>query len=59
MDNWYSIMILGTTHANKAATIVFCITMVFLLNYLMKELLMAIILEEFAHYLVQYEQDNF
>lgn len=52
-------MILGTTHANKAATIVFCITMVFLLNYLMKELLMAIILEEFAHYLVQYEQDNF
>jgi hypothetical protein len=50
-DNWYSVYVLGTTYSNKWATIVFCFTMVLIINYLLKELLMAIILDEFSKYL--------
>jgi len=52
-------MILGTTYGNKWATVVFLYSMVYIINYLLKELLMAIILDEFSKFLVERERDNF
>ena len=56
MDDWYSIMILGTTHnEEKWPTILYCISMIYLINYCMYGLLLAIILDGFSKYMTQVE----
>jgi len=52
MDDWYSIMILGTTHnTEKWSTILYCISMIYFINYCMYGLLLAIILGGFSKYM--------
>jgi hypothetical protein len=58
-DDWFGILELGTAHAIKWATILYCYSLLFLINYIVFGLLMAIILDTFAESLVEAEHDEF
>ena len=60
MDDWFGLMVLASEfHISRWTAMAFCILLVFVLNYLMKELLMAMILEGFGDGLFEKKQDNF
>jgi hypothetical protein len=58
-DDWFGILELGTAHSIKWATILYCFSLLFLINYIVFGLLMAIILDTFAESLVEAEHDVF
>lgn len=57
-DDWYGLLILGTTYSSVWQTLVFLMTMIVIINYLTFGLLMAIILDGFNKYLLQIESDE-
>jgi hypothetical protein len=58
-DDWFGLLELGTAHSIKWATIIYCFSLLFIINYVVFGLLMAIILDTFAESLVEAEHDVF
>ena len=53
-DDWYGVMVLGSG-VNKGATVAYCFVMIYLINYLVIGLVMAIVLDGFGKYMEEHE----
>lgn len=49
-DDWYGVLILGSS-INKEATIIYCFFLIYIVNYLVQGLVMAILLDGFSKYM--------
>lgn len=47
-DDWYGVIILGTRYSNVYLTILYCIALLYILNYMTFGLVLAIILDGFS-----------
>lgn len=50
-DDWYAVVVLSTTYGNYYIGFLFCISLVFVVNYFGFGLAFVVILDGFAHYL--------
>jgi hypothetical protein len=57
-DDWYGVLRLGTTYSNQAITIIYCLGVVFLLNYMIWGLVMAVLLDAFSKQLEKEDESQ-
>lgn len=54
-DDWVGVMVMGTTYTEKGSSLLYSVSMIFLINYFMYGLLLAITLNGFSSYLTEIE----
>jgi hypothetical protein len=55
-DDWYGVVVLSTTYSSNYIAFIFCISLIFILNYFGLGLAFVIILDGFATYLENVEE---
>lgn len=56
-DDWYGVLVLGTKYSRPWIAIAYTFTMIFVINYLIYGLVMAVLLDAFSKELFQ--DDNY
>lgn len=46
-DDWYGVILLGSTYSNPLITILYCIILLYILNYMTFGLVIAMVLDSF------------
>lgn len=50
-DDWFGVLILGTTYGYKWPTVLFIFSMIYLINFMTVGIVMAILLDGFSKYI--------
>lgn len=57
-DDWYGLIIYGTTYSNPTLTMIYGIALVYVLIFMTFGLVLAIILDGFSNYSIDVEEDD-
>lgn len=55
-DDWYGVILLGTSYSNPTLTLIYCIVLLYILNLMTFNLVIAIILDAFQKSVADVEE---